>query len=104
MRAVVRRPLSESTVAILSSLTTDVSSSADRKGRAAELWKAKPVKAFAEVRETLQAMAGGRTRCMYCEDNEGTDIEHFWPKSEHPEQAFSWSNYLLACASPRARV
>ncbi|WP_224240151.1 HNH endonuclease family protein [Hyalangium gracile] len=37
-------------------------------------------------------------RNMYCEDSAGTDIEHFWPKSEYPEKAFSWTNYLLACS------
>ncbi len=85
-------------MAILSSLTTEVSNAADPKSRAAALWNAKPEKVFSEIRETLRAMAGGRNRCMYCEDNEGTDIEHFWPKSAHPQKAFSWSNYLLACA------
>lgn len=98
MRVVVRRDLSDSTRATLSRLATEVSSAADPKSRAAALWHAKPDTAFLEVRRTLQAMAGGRNRCMYCEDNEGTDIEHFWPKSEHPEKAFSWSNYLLACS------
>lgn len=62
------------------------------------LWKRQPEIAFSEVRAVLKAMAGGRERCMYCEDNEGTDIEHFWPKSKFPEKAFSWSNYLLACS------
>ncbi|MFV8755246.1 HNH endonuclease [Nannocystaceae bacterium ST9] len=35
---------------------------------------------------------------MYCEDNMGTDIDHFWPKSKFPERAFSWDNHLLACS------
>lgn len=99
MRAVARRSLSASTMVALSGLTTEVVDAADPKARAAALWKTKPKDVFIEVRATLQAMAGGRSRCMYCEDNEGTDIEHFWPKSEHPDRAFSWTNYLLACAS-----
>jgi len=76
----------------------EVANATNSKNRAAELWKAKSKEAFAEIRGTLREMAGGRNRCMYCEDNEGTDIEHFWPKSEYPNRAFSWSNYLLACA------
>lgn len=36
---------------------------------------------------------------MYCEDSEATDIEHFYPKSTYPLNAFSWGNYLLACAN-----
>ncbi|RTY78507.1 hypothetical protein EKA83_08815 [Pseudomonas veronii] len=43
-------------------------------------------------------MATGRSRCMYCEDSMGTDIDHFWPKSVYPDQAFVWGNYLLACS------
>ncbi len=42
-------------------------------------------------------MASGIERCMYCEDSEGTAIEHFWPKADYPERAFDWLNYLLAC-------
>jgi uncharacterized protein (TIGR02646 family) len=62
------------------------------------LWKTKRDEVFSEIRTMLKKMASGRERCMYCEDNEGTDIEHFWPKSTYPEKAFSWSNYLLACS------
>lgn len=98
MRTVERRRLSASTMAVLSSLATEVFDSPDPKAQAAALWKRKPREAFAEVRTVLKSMAGGRERCMYCEDNEGTDIEHFWPKSTYPEKAFSWSNYLLACS------
>lgn len=76
MRAVARWDLSDSTMATLARLATEVSRAADPKSRAAALWNAKPDMAFSEVRRTLQAMAGGRSRCMYCEDNEGTDIEH----------------------------
>lgn len=35
---------------------------------------------------------------MYCEDSLGTDIDHFWPKSDYPDRTFLWENYLLACS------
>ncbi len=35
---------------------------------------------------------------MYCEDSEGTDIDHFHPKSAFPARAFDWTNYLLGCS------
>jgi uncharacterized protein (TIGR02646 family) len=98
MRSVTRRSLSTSTMAVLSDLTQEVAAAADPKRQAGVLWKNKPALAFSEVRTTLKRMAGGRERCMYCEDNEGTDIEHFWPKSVYPDKAFSWANYLLACS------
>jgi uncharacterized protein (TIGR02646 family) len=98
MRKVDRVPLSAATMIALSNLTGDVAGAADRKTRAAALWKTKPKEAFSDVRAKLQKMAGGLERCMYCENNEGTDIEHFWPKSLYPDKAYSWSNYLLACS------
>ena len=61
-------------------------------------WKSarqtKPVKTALGV---LQTMAGDRHRCMYCGDSHGTDIEHFWPKTPHPDRMFRWTNYLLCC-------
>jgi uncharacterized protein (TIGR02646 family) len=85
-------------MAVLADLSSQVTSAADPRAQAVILWKTKPKESFSEVRTALEAMAGGRERCMYCEDNEGTDIEHFWPKSRYPDKAFSWANYLLACS------
>lgn len=98
MRKVARLSLSPSAMARLSALTTDVVGAVDPKARAATLWGSKSKEAFSEVRGVLKEMAGGLERCMYCEHNEGTDIEHFWPKSEYPERAFDWPNYLSACS------
>jgi uncharacterized protein (TIGR02646 family) len=62
------------------------------------LWKQQRNRAFQEIRETLAAMASGLARCMYCEDSQGTDIDHFRPRRQYPEHAFDWTNYLLACS------
>ncbi|MET7989162.1 HNH endonuclease [Streptomyces sp. NPDC005281] len=43
-------------------------------------------------------MAHGAERCMYCEDNLGTDIDHVQPLAEAPLRAFDWLNHLLACS------
>jgi uncharacterized protein (TIGR02646 family) len=45
----------------------------------------------------LKKMMGRRERCMYCHDSHGSDIDHFWPKSQYPNRAFSWANMLLCC-------
>ena len=42
-------------------------------------------------------MCVGVEICVYCENNEATDIEHIYPKKLYPEKAFTWENYLLAC-------
>jgi len=50
------------------------------------------------VYATLKRMAGTRERCMYCVDSEGSDIEHFWPKSSYPDRMYRWGNLLIHCA------
>jgi uncharacterized protein (TIGR02646 family) len=56
----------------------------------------KPLKA---AFSTLLEMAGNRERCMYCGDSQGTDIEHFWPKTPYPKKMFRWNNLLLGCTA-----
>ena len=46
----------------------------------------------------LVEMATGLSRCMYCEDSMGTDIDHFAPKSTYPDRTFTWDNHFLACS------
>jgi uncharacterized protein (TIGR02646 family) len=98
MRAITRIGLSAANLVSLNALTQQVTADSNPKAKAASLWNNKPDALFNTVRTTLRKMAGGRERCMYCEDNEGTDIEHFYPKSAFPDKAFVWENYLLACA------
>lgn len=98
MRRLQRLPLSPETLEFLQERTRAVIGSADQRAEADRLWKLQPAKAFAEIRTTLRRMASGLDRCMYCEDSEGRDIEHFWPKSVYPERTFDWHNYLFACS------
>lgn len=101
MRKLQRPPLSKKSTAALQALTAQVQrarSAKARKSAAARRWKSKPGAAFDEVKKKLSAMATGCSRCMYCEDSAGTDIEHFYPKSKYPERAFRWDNYLWACS------
>lgn len=101
MRRVARRPLDKTTLATLANLTREVRTAADQAAKAQQLWEGnrKATKhALLAVRKTLEAMASGRSRCMYCEDSLGTDIEHFYPKARYPRKAFSWPNHLLACS------
>ncbi|WP_299527600.1 HNH endonuclease [uncultured Streptomyces sp.] len=73
---------------------------ADRKAAAAGLWAHSTVRR--RVRDglltALADMAPGHQRCMYCGDSQGTDIDHFEPKSLAPLRTFEWLNHLLACA------
>ncbi len=62
-------------------------------------WKAFRGLAAAQplVRE-LERMAGQRSRCFYCSDSRGTDIEHFVAITVDYLHTFVWTNLLWICA------
>lgn len=99
MRRLSRPPLPAATARALAIRQDD----ADAKRAVGSLnieqaWKsARQSKPLKTVYAVLRAMAGQRERCMYCCDSHGTDIEHFWPKSDHPDRMFRWPNLLLCC-------
>lgn len=66
MRRIVRLPVSKATSAALARLTAAVKAAAEPAQKAASLWKRKPKAVFDDVRATLETMAAGRGRCMYC--------------------------------------
>lgn len=70
---------------------------------ARQVWKAADA-AKREVRLLLEQMAHGVQRCMYCEDNLGTDIDHFQPMAKAPLRTFDWENHLLACSYCNSNV
>ncbi|WP_106970093.1 MULTISPECIES: HNH endonuclease [Streptomyces] len=51
-----------------------------------------------DLKGQLSSMAAGYERCMYCGENQGTDIDHFKPIAKDPLSAFLWENHLLACS------
>ena len=99
MRKLRRLPLSNHATGFLADRTKAVGEDANPVSKARKLWKYPKTKALQEVMRKLRFMAPGIDSCMYCERNEGTDIEHFKPKSIYPEKAFDWDNYLLACSN-----
>lgn len=62
-------------------------------------WKSfSRLKAYRDLRSSLEAALGWRRRCAYCSDSYGADVEHFWPKERYPERAFAYENLCLICA------
>lgn len=98
MRQLVRPALTKNTIRTLGRITDRIANSNSPKDQAKLSWERKPDVAFTEIRLALYKMASGRSRCMYCEDSMGTDIDHFRPKANYPTSAFLWPNYLLACS------
>lgn len=98
MKRLTRTAISQAAQTQLTNLTNAVVAANNPKDEAERRWKSKHKATFEEIRGVLGNMASGRTRCMYCEDSLGTDIDHFWPKADYPARAFLWSNYLLACS------
>ncbi|MDD2727658.1 hypothetical protein [Malikia sp.] len=61
-------------------------------------WKGRrATKTVGQALKALQKSMGPTEPCMYCVDNHGTDVEHFWPKGHYPGRAFDWANWLLCC-------
>jgi 5-methylcytosine-specific restriction endonuclease McrA len=98
MKRIQRLTLSPKAVRFLAGRSSRVAAAPDPRTEARRLWNLQANQAFREIREALGKMASGLERCMYCEDSEGTAIEHFWPKATYPERAFDWLNYLIACS------
>ncbi|MEH0423553.1 HNH endonuclease [Streptomyces sp. B21-083] len=73
---------------------------ADRRDKAKNLWAGGTARR--QVRPSLVTglaeMAHGHQRCMYCGDSQGTDVDHFEPKSRAPLRTFDWLNHLYACS------
>lgn len=71
----------------------------ERVPRARALWRQGNVRRDVKdpVRSVLKWMAGGRDRCMYCWDSEGTAVDHHEPLTRNPVRTFDWLNHLLAC-------
>ncbi|MEU7336131.1 MULTISPECIES: HNH endonuclease [unclassified Streptomyces] len=80
--------------------TGDIGQAAVPKQRAKQLWKHTTVRRHIHpvLKSTLAEMAPGLERCMYCGDNQGTDIDHFEPVRANPLRTFDWHNHLLACS------
>lgn len=97
-----RTELPAGTAEHLKAYTQQIAQAAEpgRKVKAAVLWDNTTVRR--RVRDglltTLADMAPGHQRCMYCGDGQGTDIDHFEPKSLAPLRTFEWLNHLLACS------
>jgi uncharacterized protein (TIGR02646 family) len=98
MKRIERLPLSPEALAFLRKRSAAVAAAADARSEAGRLWSLQDNKTFREIREILRRMAPGIERCMYCEDSQGTAIEHFWPRAGYPERSFDWLNYLIACS------
>ena len=98
MKRIRRLSLSPSATRFLRRRSDKVAGHADPRNKASRLWRLQANSTFREIREILAQMAHGLERCMYCEDSEGTAIDHFWPKALYPLLAFTWDNYFLACS------
>ena len=98
MKRIQRLPLTSPSLSFLLKRTQKVAGASDPGAEAKRLWEMQGNKTFREIREVLGRMATGIERCMYCEDSEGTAIEHFWPRAVYPDRAFDWLNYLIACS------
>lgn len=95
-----RLDLSQDTVTRMDGHTKEIGESEEPKDKARYLWQHTTVRRHVHTAlfAALGDMAPGHERCMYCGDNQGSDIDHFEPLSAAPLRTFEWTNHLLACA------
>ncbi|WP_157110612.1 HNH endonuclease [Nocardia anaemiae] len=98
MILITRDELSSRTKRTLRGRQERVDAAADPVKAATASWRSFAGNAREEVLRVLRDMCSGLERCMYCEDSQGTDIDHFRPKATYPESSFTWENYILACS------
>lgn len=100
MKAVQRAPLEDRHKKYLVRRAAKLQSQGDTLKASDSAWKsARKTKKVQEMLDSLVAMNGNSKRCMYCEHNEGTDIDHFCPRSQDPSLTFAWANWLFACSA-----
>ncbi|MDH6129223.1 HNH endonuclease [Kitasatospora sp. GP82] len=106
MIRIKRAPLPEPPRSRMAEHTCTIALAPAPKTKAQDLWSNTTVRTHvhAPLRELLSDMAAGRERCMYCGDNQGTDIDHFEPIARHPLRAFDWTNHVLACSLCNSRL
>jgi len=94
-----RPPLPADVLARMSTLTDRIVAVPEqrRSGSARRMWSTNRT-VRPTIRQTLATMAPGLERCMYCGDNQGSDVDHFEPLSRNPLRTFDWLNHLLACS------
>ncbi|CAM2005921.1 hypothetical protein [Acanthopleuribacter pedis] len=64
--------------------------------KAERLWRNRGrTKADQEILKRLKFSAGGNW--SYCESNELSQVDHFYPRSRYSERCFLWDNYVGAC-------
>jgi len=77
-------------------VTIDSLPSYDQRVRTAiDKWKAS---LLGSARDKLRAARPGGDRCVFCEDSEGRDVEHFLPRALFPESTWRWENLVCACS------
>lgn len=100
MRRIRRAPLSEEANGLMARCQDQLDR--DPTLVAGEHWsRSRPKLVAVGVLTTLEQMAGPTTRCFYCCDSRGADIEHFRPKARPEWRAlvFTWTNLLLCCTA-----
>lgn len=98
MRSLKRLPLPPQARAYLAKRTKGLGSAGNTKVGSDKHWKrARRTKKIGMVIVVLRAMNGGSARCMYCEHDRSSDIDHFCPRAIRPWTTFAWRNMVWAC-------
>jgi hypothetical protein len=92
------RALTAAEEVLLSSLTkplVEAETYASQVALAAATWRADKL---GTARTAAYEARPRGDRCVYCQDNEGRDLDHLRPKTLYPLLTFAWTNLIPACS------
>lgn len=94
-----RPPLPARTIRMLAAKAELIAREQDHQSAAERIYRSsREAKWFASLTKALCEMCGPGSRCMFCNGNEASNVEHFRPKSIFPLEAMAWENFLWVCS------
>ncbi len=99
MMAYTPRALTSTEVERLASLTQAIADSGDYPDQVAAIKNAWSASKLGTAREAAMAARPRQDRCVYCQDNQGREVDHLRPKTLHPLLGWCWTNHIPACST-----
>lgn len=99
MRQYIRPQLNSKSQKSFDKWTIKIQAHTKPQKEASRLWRqARKTKSVRNAEKQLRVMNGNRRHCMYCEHDEGTNIDHWKPIAKESNGAFNWDNMFLSCS------
>jgi len=93
-----RPPLGGSPARYLAKAASDLAGAGNTYDASTTMWRGRSGTAwFDGARATLEAPSLTGGRCVYCEHDRCSSVDHFIPRRTCPDRTFDWENWIPAC-------